>query len=59
MLRDAAREVHDGKLTPQQGSALASISTALLKALESADLEVRVSYLEVRARKELDEPFRE
>jgi len=51
LLGTAAKEVHSGKITPSQGSSLASIATALIKAVESASLEMRVSLLEVRTKR--------
>jgi hypothetical protein len=51
LLGTAAKEVHSGKISPSQGSSLASIATALIKAVESASLEIRVSLLEVRTKR--------
>lgn len=61
MLQDAARDVRSGDIKPSQGQALAAIASALLRALEQADLEIRVMALEVRTtRGGHDEPsFRE
>jgi hypothetical protein len=55
LLSDAATEVHEGKITPAQGSSLASICATLVKALETASLEMRLSVLEVRLRGDRDE----
>ena len=51
LLQTAAKQVHEGEITPSQGSALASMATALIKAVESASLEIRVSLLEVRSKR--------
>lgn len=48
LLGMAAKQVHSGQITPAQGSSLASIATALIKAVESAELEMRLAVLEVR-----------
>lgn len=57
LLGNAAREVHEGTITPSQGSSLASICTALVKAIEVASLETRVAVLEVRTKRgDTDEP---
>ena len=58
LLGTAAKQVHSGDITPAQGSSLASIATALIKAIEVATLETRVAVLEVRTKKDTDE-FRE
>jgi hypothetical protein len=48
LLGMAAKQVHRGEITPAQGSSLASIATALIKAVESAEFALRLSILEVR-----------
>ncbi len=48
LLGMAAKQVHRGEITPAQGSSLASIATALIKAVESAELTLRLSILEMR-----------
>ncbi len=48
LLATAAREVHAGEISPSQGSALAAIGSTLVKAVESAELSLRLSILEVR-----------
>jgi hypothetical protein len=55
LLGTAARQVHKGEITPAQGSSLASIATALIKAIETASLDMRVSLLEVRSKQDIDE----
>ena len=55
LLGTAARQVHSGEITPAQGSSLASIATALIKAIETASLDMRVSLLEVRSKQDIDE----
>ncbi len=56
MLQDAARDVRSGDIKPSQGQALAAIASALLRAIEQADLDVRVAVLEVKTRREENEP---
>ena len=51
LLEKAMHEVHEGKLTPQQGSAIASLAGALIKSLEHGDLEIRLADLEPGRRK--------
>ncbi len=55
LLGMAAKQVHAGQITPQQGSALASIATALIRAVESAELEMRLAVLEVRLKGDRNE----
>ena len=56
LLGNAAREVHTREITPAQGSSLASICSTLVKAIEVASLETRVAVLEVRTKRDIDEP---
>jgi hypothetical protein len=53
LLSKSAIQVHEGKITPAQGSAIASIATALIKAVESTELQSRLDELE---RKLTEEP---
>ena len=45
-LERAVQEVHDGALTPQQASAMATLASAIVRVMHSADLEERVRDLE-------------
>jgi hypothetical protein len=54
LLGEAAQQVHSGEITPAQGSSLASIATALVKVVESAEVEMRLSVLEVRQKRGSD-----
>ena len=53
LLSKSAVQVHAGEITPAQGSAIASIATALIKAVESTELQTRLDELE---RKLMQEP---
>jgi hypothetical protein len=48
-LENALGEVHEGKLNPQQASAMASIARAMVAVLTSGELEERVRNLEDKA----------
>ncbi len=50
LLSNAAAEVHEGRISPSQGSSLATICATLVKALETAQIEMRLSVLEVKLR---------
>ena len=51
-LADALAGVHAGRLEPRIGSVMAYVGTALLKALETTDLEERIKALEQTYKKE-------
>ena len=55
LLGEAAKQVHSGEITPAQGSSLASICSALVKAIEVASLDMRVAVLEVKSKQDMDE----
>jgi hypothetical protein len=55
LLQTAAKQVHEGTISPAQGSSLASICSTLVKAIEVASLETRVAVLEVKQRRDIDE----
>lgn len=55
LLHKSANEVHDGKITPAQGASIASIAQALIKAVESTELQTRLDDLE---KKLVQEPER-
>jgi hypothetical protein len=46
MLEQSAQEVHDGRISPAAGSSIASIVSAIVKALETADLTKRIESIE-------------
>ena len=54
LLSKSATEVHDAKITPAQGAAIASIATALIKAVESTELQIRLDELERKLTQEPD-----
>ena len=45
-LQSAVSEVHDGKITPSQGQAIASLVSVIVKSLELADYAKRLDALE-------------
>jgi len=49
ILREALQDVRDGQLTAGQGSAMASIATALIRVHQADSLEERLQTLEERA----------
>ena len=46
LLTRALTEVHEGQITPSQATALSSLSTAILRLYQAADLEERLRALE-------------
>lgn len=54
LLKRAAREVYSKEITPSQATALASVATALVKTVESAELQVQLDVLEKRLTEELE-----
>jgi hypothetical protein len=50
LLATSARQVHSGEISPAAGSSLAAIATALVRAVESAELSLRLSILEIQLR---------
>ena len=48
LLSQSVREVHEGTITPSQGQAIAALGSSLIKAVESAELAIRMSVVEMR-----------
>jgi len=53
LLEQAMKEVHEDKLQPSKGTAIASLASALVKVLESGILEERLVKLEERLKEEI------
>ena len=51
MLAKAIVETHEGTLKPSQASAIAALASALVKISEYAELEVRLTSLEITLKK--------
>ena len=51
MLAKAIAEVHEGTLKPSQASAIAALASALVKISEYAELEIRLTSLEITLKK--------
>ena len=48
LLGESIKQVHEGKISPAQGSAIASLASAMCRVSEVAELEVRLTTLEIR-----------
>ena len=51
MLARSIAEVHEGTLKPSQASAIAALASALVKISEYAELEIRLTSLEITLKK--------
>jgi hypothetical protein len=51
LLAVSIEQVHTGTISPAQGSAIASLASAMCRVNEVAELEIRLTTLEIRLRK--------
>ncbi|MBN2099058.1 MAG: hypothetical protein JW753_05615, partial [Dehalococcoidia bacterium] len=54
LLSQSVREVHEGTISPAQGQSIAALGSALIKAVESAEFEMRLLVIEKRLKREED-----